>query len=164
LTLQTKLKSAPIEVATGKVVAFRSPAKLRCSALGSCVAVVLYDAKNNIGGIAHVMLPSTDHYHYGDDPLKFADYAIDALIHNITALLSNKNCNLKAYLIGGAMVIPDAIDVGSQNILAIKQKLKKEGIPIAGEKLGGKVRRKVFFDLETGIVRYSENGNPEKVL
>jgi len=146
------------EIATGKIGVGRAPERLRVSALGSCVAVVLYDAEHKVGGIAHVMLPSTDSYRYGDDPLKFADYAIDALIQGISTLHPTP-CTLNAVLAGGAMLVPDALDVGSQNVRAIKEKLEKEGIAVVGEKSGGKVRRSVIFDLLDGIFWCSEDGN-----
>jgi len=148
------------EITTGKIAVDRAPERLRVSALGSCVAVALYDAKNKVGGVAHIMLPTTDSYRFGDNPLKFADHAIDALIQNISTLHSTPG-TLNAILVGGAKIVPDSLDVGIQNIRAIKEKLKKEDIAVVDERLGGIVRRSIFFDLEEGILWCSEDGNTQ---
>lgn len=39
-----------------------------------------------------------------------------------------------------------------ENVLAVKEKLRKEGIPLAGEVVGGSVGRSVEFDTASGIV------------
>ena len=49
------MESIVVGIAEGKVV--KAPQVLVSYALGSCVGVCLYDAKNRIAGMAHVMLP-----------------------------------------------------------------------------------------------------------
>lgn len=51
-----------IDIKIGEVKVVKPPIRLRASALGSCVAVVLYDNVERIGGMAHVMLPTTPRY------------------------------------------------------------------------------------------------------
>jgi len=172
MTQQNKI----IEVETGQVKAAKSPARLRASALGSCIAVILYDGEHRIGGIAHVMLPSVDIYIKGDDLLKYAEYAIEDLIYKITkehesakALeqensANAKRCILKAKLVGGAMIVEDSINIGKQNIKAVEERLKREGVEVISRKEGGHERRSVTLDLDTGAVWVSEGGGVEHAL
>ena len=46
-----------IDVLTGGIAARKNTGIIRVSALGSCIAVIMHDKKNKIGGIAHIMLP-----------------------------------------------------------------------------------------------------------
>lgn len=69
-----------IDLTIGEVKVAKPPTRLRTSALGSCVACVLYDKVEQVGGMAHIMLPTTDNYLRGADPLKYADEAIPYLI------------------------------------------------------------------------------------
>ncbi|MEE8577340.1 MAG: hypothetical protein V3T31_08800, partial [candidate division Zixibacteria bacterium] len=46
-----------IDVDTGEVRVSSEPVILQSIALGSCIALVVYEREMKIGGIAHVMLP-----------------------------------------------------------------------------------------------------------
>ncbi len=48
-----------ITVGMGRLYVVDKPATLTCLGLGSCVALMLYDPKTNICGLAHVMLPDS---------------------------------------------------------------------------------------------------------
>jgi len=152
--------TSPIEVETGQVKVARAGTKLHCSAIGSCVAVVIYDQEQQVGGIAHVMLPSTTTYIKGDELLKYANYALKTLIKKLVNLGARKE-NLKAKLVGGALIVKDSTDVGLENIQAVKDKLAQEGIAVIGERLRGHERRSITFDPATGVVHYTEGGKIE---
>jgi chemotaxis protein CheD len=67
-----------------------------------------------------------------------------------------KREDLEAKLIGGANMFPSFIlgtdDIGKENVLSAKDKLKKEGIRIVGECVGGSQGRSVEFSPTTGVV------------
>lgn len=152
-----------IDLTIGEVKVAQPPTRLRTSALGSCVAVALYDNVERIGGMAHVMLPSTDHYLRGDDLLKYADEAIPYLIKEIVDAGANRY-GLHARLVGGAMIVDDTIDIGSEVVKSIEEMLEKHGIEIVAKRVGGHENRNVILDTATGTLWYSENGGAEKAL
>lgn len=152
-----------INLNIGEVKVAKPPARLRTSALGSCVAVVIYDNVEQIGGMAHVMLPSTDNYLRGDGLLKYADEAIPFLIKLIVDAGANRY-GLHARLVGGAMIVDDSIDIGSQVIKSCQDILYKYGIEIVAQRIGGRENRSVILDTATGTLWYSENGGVERAL
>ncbi len=152
-----------IEVETGKVKTARAPAKLRSLAIGSCVAVILYDHTHHVGGIAHVMLPSTDTYLPSTDLLKYANFAIEELVKNLTDLGATKEA-LKANLVGGAMVVRDSLDIGKENIKTVEHKLKEMSIEVLARRLGGYERRSATLDTSTGVVWVSEGEEKDKPM
>ncbi len=157
ITYPAKIENTDLEVLTGEVKAAKAPAILWCPALGSCVAVIFYDEERKIGGLAHVMLPSSYEHIDGHD-LKYASHAIKELLRQMKELGTNLEA-IKARLVGGALMLRDVPDVGKENIETIKEILDKLGIQIIGECLGGKNSRMVFFDIFTGEVRIKENQN-----
>lgn len=141
------------EMAVGK-----EHTRIRTSSLGSCVAIVLYDATTQVGGMAHIMLPSRD-----DKPAdvidefsaKYADEAVDKLIFEIEKLGGKKEC-LKAKLVGGAKMFRilsgDNFGVGYRNAEAARIRLKVLNIPIEAEDIGGTVGRAADFNIGNGLV------------
>lgn len=122
--------------------------------LGSCVAIVLFDSENKIGGINHFMLAkesSEKSVEQTDAGLKtkYGKYAIDELIKEMESH-GAKKFNLQAKIFGGSNVfnLPDSkLDmVGNENIRFAKDYLAKLNIPIIAEDLGGVPSRKVVFD------------------
>jgi chemotaxis protein CheD len=160
-----------IEVETGEVRVARAPALLRCSALGSCVAVFLYDEQHLIGGVAHVMLPSVEYYLKGDTLTKYADFAIDDLLRRMKATHDtlheySASCKegMRAKLVGGALVVAGVEDIGHENTDAITSKLAKEKIVIEATHIGGILPTHATFDCTSGIVRYGVPGESDMVL
>jgi signal transduction histidine kinase/chemotaxis receptor (MCP) glutamine deamidase CheD len=152
----TSGQSAVISVETGRIAVASAPTQLHCYSLGSCVAVFIFDLKQQIGGVAHIMLPSTDMYVQGDDPLKYADHAIQDLIEKIKKT-TNKENRLQAKIAGGALVVEDEIDIGKQNVEAVLQKLASEKIPVLESHVGGRRSMHAIFDLTTGDMICKEN-------
>ena len=145
-TLTETKENRTIEVATGEVKAINTPAFLQCLTLGSCVAVILYDEERKIGGIAHVMLPSSPSINAEDaDALKYANHAIHELIKQMLEL-GARGVALTARLVGCAQVMPNTPDIGKENIVAIRNTLQELGIKITDEQLGGVVGRSVLFN------------------
>lgn len=123
--------------------------------LGSCVAVVLYDAAKKIGGLAHVMLPAPSPRGH-PSPGRFAPIAVPALIEGMVAIGARKR-GITARISGGAAMFKDVLPMegvrlGERNIAAVKEALAKASIPLRGEETGGTFGRSVFFDAADGSV------------
>lgn len=129
---------------------------LRTSGLGSCVGVTLYDVKNKIAGMAHVMLPSSEIARDGKiNPAKYTDTAIPELIRRMEQLGAAVRY-LEAKLAGGAQMFAfggsDAMRIGPRNVESCKEVLKQFGIPIRGEDTGGNYGRTIEIHCSTGTL------------
>ena len=125
--------------------------------LGSCVAVSLWDPECRAGGMAHVFLPHK--LRDTDEPLgKYGETAIPCLISGLLDMGCKKE-NLRAWIAGGANVIPSLVspvgDIGAMNVRAVREALRKEGIRVAGEHLGGNYSRTMRLYISSGKVTVS---------
>jgi chemotaxis protein CheD len=120
--------------------------------LGSCVALVLFDPKARVGGLAHVLLPGPRPAQdlLRDLPAKYATEALDALVGRIEAL-GGRRTAFRAALVGGARLFQSEEDVdsniGPRNASAARIRLQESGIPISAEEVGGTQGRTVYFHL-----------------
>lgn len=123
--------------------------------LGSCVALVLHDDKNKVGGVAHIMLPKSDGYKsviIG----KYADTAVPELLRKMIASGADKP-SIRAKIVGGAVLFDSwnnysALRIGPKIEKAIKKILESEDIRITASDIGGERGRKIRFDISTGKV------------
>jgi chemotaxis protein CheD len=118
--------------------------------LGSCVSVCLWDPISKTGGMNHYMLPLWN----GEDLAspKYGSIAITEMIEKMIRLGSDKR-DLRAKIFGGGemlRVTNAALNVGERNVLLAYGVLEKENIPIVGADVGGKIGRKIIYDLRTG--------------
>lgn len=134
-----------------------SPAMLKTT-LGSCVGIVLHDARRLVGGLAHVVLPQR----MGSDASvgKYADTAIPELLERLCRCGSRPQ-DLRAFLAGGASMFPQASDravatIGQMNVDAVKRILRELAIPIAYEDTGGEQGRTIVFDNATATVEVTK--------
>jgi len=141
----------------GEIVTGRAPDVLEALALGSCVAIAMYDPQNKIGALCHILLPESSMYKEIDNIGKYADTAVPEAIRQVTAKGANRE-RLRAKIAGGAKMFELSgvnkmtIDVGSRNIEAVKSHLKKHEIPIVADDTGKNYGRTVSFDLETAVL------------
>jgi chemotaxis protein CheD len=145
----------------GDIVFARAPDTLEALALGSCVAAFIYDSEAKTGVCAHVLLPETNEFIIRKDndhkPGKYADSAIPAAI-SMLVTKGGKRDRFKAKLAGGAKMFnlsiqaKSPLDVGARNILAVKEQLKMNDIPIVSEDTGEDYGRTVVFDLEKSVL------------
>ena len=144
-----------IMVYTAQVKVTQAPNKLVALGVGSCIVITLYDHMLKIGGMAHTMLPDSTKSGPISNPFKFADLAVDEIIRKMESLGSQRR-NMEAKIVGGANMFPSlghaSLRAGEENVLAVKEKLRKEGISLVGEVVGGSVGRSVEFDTASGIV------------
>lgn len=124
--------------------------------LGSCVAIILYDAAVQVGGMAHVLLPSPALSRGSPNPARVPQTAVPALLTEMAAVGASP-WRTKARLAGGASMFaalstPGTIQMGERNILAARHALATAGIPIVGEAVGGDFGRTVRLLVKDGRV------------
>ena len=121
-------------------------------ALGSCVAVCLWDPLVRVGAMLHFLLPESrvNPDRARKQPGTFADTGIPLLIAEAMNLgLNKKRC--RAHLFGGAAVgAQGGLDVGKRNALAARRLLWQQGIFVHAEALGGTEPRTVNFSVADG--------------
>ena len=126
-------------------------------ALGSCVAVCLWDPDVRIGAMLHFLLPESrvNPDRAKKQPGTFADTGIPLLIQEAMQRgLNKKRC--RAHLFGGAAVgAQGGLDVGKRNALAARRLLWQHGIFIHAEALGGTDPRTVNFSIADGHYQVS---------
>jgi chemotaxis protein CheD len=136
-------------------------------ALGSCIAVALYDPASKVGGLLHYMLPESalDARKARQNPFMFADTGIQALLQAVTASGGNTR-RMVVRLAGGAQVLDSegVFQIGKRNYLAARKILWKAGILISAEAVGGEVSRTTRLDLATGQMWIREAGGVDKEL
>lgn len=161
--------SQKIRVGMADYKAAKSPSILITLGLGSCVGVALYDYKNKIGGLAHIMLPDSRLSSSNDyNPGKFADTGIDALIDDIIKLGGNRK-NLVSKIAGGSQMFNiksenSIMQIGKRNVIAVRAKLKELNIHIIAEDVEGNYGRTVEFFCETGDFSIKAIGKGIKII
>lgn len=148
--------SANIKIGISDLNVARSPDVLLTYALGSCVGICLYDRAKKIGGLSHIMLPDSSASHGAAQPYRFADTAIPILVQKMVLLGANKRA-LTAKIAGGARMFSTASNnslsnIGQRNVVAVKEALAKQGIPIIAEDTGKDFGRTLFFTVEDGMM------------
>jgi chemotaxis protein CheD len=154
-----------VDVQIGQVKADRGQVVLKSSAIGSCIAVVAYDAAKKAGAMAHIMLPGeAPAGKKGAGKTKYAVDAIDAIVSKM-AQLGSTGADIKVAVVGGANVLKRADDtICENNIESIMNLLKKKRLEIAAEAIGGTDRRNVWLDIDEGIIYYTEGDGGKKQL
>jgi chemotaxis protein CheD len=127
--------------------------------LGSCVAIVLYDATAHVGGLAHVLLPSPALGRPDSNPAKFPQTALPILLEQMGQQGASIR-RISARLVGGASMFsglgaPGTIQMGERNIVASRQALHQHGVAIVGEATGGDFGRTVRLWVADGRVEVS---------
>jgi chemotaxis protein CheD len=134
---------------------------LVCLGLGSCVGVCAYDPVAKIGGMAHIMLPSsTRHVGFGSN--KHADLGVPALVGEMTELGASAS-RLIVKIAGGAQMslapgVGNIFKVGENNIEAVKEVLSGMGIRLKDSDTGGNHGRTMRMHLDSGAAVVTSAG------
>jgi chemotaxis protein CheD len=132
------------------------------AALGSCVAVCLWESTAGVAGMLHFLLPDarSNPLRARTEPAAFADSGIPMLFHAAYALGAQKK-RCRVWLIGGADVAghaPGMLTMGRRNVLAARSVLWQNGIMIHGESVGGSAPRTVTVAVASGQVTVKSDG------
>lgn len=135
---------------------------IKTYALGSCVAVILYDKKEKIAGMIHLALPNSL---VNTDKAKslpgyFADTGLPILLREFKKLGGDRKTTV-IKIAGGSSIMDEnkTFDIGKRNSIAVKRILWKQGLGVVKEDIGGKISRTVSIDVDTGRVLLSNAKN-----
>jgi chemotaxis protein CheD len=124
-------------------------------ALGSCIAVMVYDPTKRVGGMIHYMLPlsTTAPKKAADNPAMFADTGVPALFEE----MYRQGCQKKDLIVkvaGGGTINDDngVFDIGKRNYTILRKLFWKAGVMIASEDVGGAKSRTTRLEINTGKV------------
>jgi chemotaxis protein CheD len=149
--------SQRVVIGIGEHAVAGANANIVTHALGSCVAVCLWDPEARVGAMLHFLLPESrvNPDRAKKQPGTFADTGIPLLIQEAMQRgLNKKKC--RAHLFGGAAVgTQGGLDVGKRNSLAARRLLWQHGIFIHAEALGGNEPRTVNFSVADGTFQVS---------
>lgn len=144
----------------------KSPDILMTAGLGSCIGICVYDLGTLTGGMAHIMLPSSE----GSvgNAAKYADSCLTMLLTDLCKMGVIKS-RLKAKMAGGAQMFAfsgkaPGLRIGERNAEAVEQELKKAGIPLISFDVGGNYGRTINFDIKTGALHIRSINYGEKVI
>jgi chemotaxis protein CheD len=143
------------------------PHILTTMGLGSCVGATLYDPQLHIGGLVHVLLPSSN----GETPAnkaKFADSGIPELIDQLLAMGARRS-SLVAKIAGGANMFSsnrnsNIFMVGQRNVEMCLDVLAKQRIRLVASDTGGNYGRTIELNTENGQLLIKTIGHGVKYI
>lgn len=150
------LREDAISVDMAEIKVAKAPQQFVTFGLGSCIAVCVYDALAQVGGVAHVLLPTSPASREITTPGKFGDTAVPELLKQIEEL-GAIHSRLQIVIVGGANMFSfdtkkTIFDIGKRNIKAVETACALAGVPIVSRFVGGDCGRRMEFDLDTGLV------------
>ena len=136
-------------------------------ALGSCIAVAVYDPAAKVGGLLHYMLPDStlDAAKAKDTPAMFADTGIPLLFKSCYKMGADKK-RMIVKVAGGASILDESnfFRIGQKNIMAMRKLFWNNNVLIDAEDTGKNVNRTVRLDMSTGKVYVKRaGGQPEEL-
>lgn len=156
----------------GDIITGKGLDQLVSIALGSCVAIVIYDPKCKAAAMAHVALPgelflnSKTNGKRLDKPGRYADTAVPELIRVLKKMGANSD-KLKAKIAGGSRMfgtkglLGPGLNIGDRNIVASKENLKSQNVALVREDVGGNLSRTVIFDIDNAKYTIKKGFNSE---
>jgi chemotaxis protein CheD len=130
--------------------------RLTTIGLGSCIGIILYSKRKPVAVLGHFMLPDSKSARKSQPlkPAKYADTCIDIMVDD----MKGRGCSLgeiEAKAAGGASMFKrpggnsTIMDISTRNIESLKINLKRYGIRLRSEDLGGKKGRTITFNVDT---------------
>lgn len=135
-------------------------------ALGSCIGICLYDPVIKLGALVHIMLP-VNMEAGRKNVMKYGDTGIRETLKQMEAKGASRS-RITAKIAGGAKMFEDGGgslgNIGQRNIESVRLNLKKEGIRLLKEDVGGAVARTLLFDVNSGLGCVRCYGRPELII
>lgn len=131
--------------------------------LGSCLGIAIYDPRNGLGALAHVVLPTAEGR--PGTPGKFVDTAVPWMIRALTAKGAEPT-RFVSKLVGGANMFSGngPLQIGQQNIASARRELAAARIRVVAEHLAGTQGRRVTFVGQSGQIVVETAGTPVATL
>ncbi len=162
-------RSGPLRqsVSIGQLLVCPVPAFLSVHGLGSCVAVFLYCARQQMGGLAHTLLPTGTRAERERTPGKFVPSAVELMLRKFEDF-GVRTSDLVAKITGGASmfvgVARERQRIGERNVRAALRALQEAGVPVVGQDVGGSLGRTVVANTAEGVVEIRTLRGPARVL
>ena len=134
-------------------------------ALGSCIGICLHDPLLKLGALVHIMLPVNMETNR-TNTMKYADTGLRETLRQMEAMGANRT-RITAKIAGGAKMFETGGslgNIGQRNIESVHLNLKKEGIRLLKEDVGGSVARTLLFDVNSGLGCVRCYGRPELII
>ena len=135
-------------------------------ALGSCIGICLHDPVLKLGALVHIMLP-VNMEAGRKTPMKYADTGIRETLRLMESKGASRN-RITAKIAGGAKMFEVGSsslgNIGQRNIESVHMNLKKEGIRLLKEDVGGTVARTLLFDVNSGLGCVRSYGRQELII
>lgn len=135
-------------------------------ALGSCIGLCFHDPRLKLGALLHIMLPLNMETGR-KNPMKYADTGIRETLKQMEAM-GARRARITAKIAGGAKMFEVGSsslgNIGQRNIESVHMNLKKEGIRLLKEDVGGSVARTLLFDVNSGLGCVRSYGRAELII
>lgn len=136
-------------------------------ALGSCIGICFYDPAIKLAALLHIMLPLNMETNR-TSPLKYADTGIRMTLKKMEEQ-GGRRSRIVTKIAGGARMFDvggnGALgNIGQRNIESVHMVLKREGIRLLREDVGGTTARTLLFDVNSGQVCVRSYGKPEVIF
>lgn len=136
-------------------------------ALGSCIGLCFYDPMIKLAALLHVMLPLNMETGR-KNPLKYADTGIRETLRQMEGKGARRG-RIVVKIAGGAKMfdVPGGGslgNIGQRNIESTHLVLRKEGIRLLREDVGGSTARTLLFDAASGQACVRSYGKPELIF
>lgn len=145
-------------------VSKRTGEELVARGLGSCIGLALIDRSSGVAGMAHIVLPESSGHAPSNEPGKFADTGVPALITQMQkagAVLRR----FDAVMAGGArMFALGEMDIGARNAEAVKAGLSRAGLRVRAADTGGNRGRTLRLTVGEFEVTVKEAGGEPVTL
>ncbi len=147
-----------INIGMGELAVSKDPSSnLACIGLGSCIALCIWDPFVRLGGIAHMLLPtSCRSVEMTGSPAKYINSGVPNLINRMIKNGASRY-NFIIKIAGGARMLSipgenNVLDIGQRNITEIRAILKRENLRIVSEDVGGISGRSLHLSVDTGRI------------
>lgn len=147
MTMNKAVEVYRYHLEAGGIFACGEPAMVS-AVLGTCVAVCLHDRRLKIGGMNHFLYPKPKAFTRPTE--EYANVAIPALIKMMQRQGSRLE-DLEAQIFGGGESVGAVRDgkMGYHNVKMARKLLKKNGIRVVSEDIGGLKGRRLIFHTGT---------------
>ena len=135
-------------------------------ALGSCLGLMIYEPVAHVGGLLHAMLPLSkiNLQKAQANPFMFVDTGVPEMFKQLYDMGAVKErIVVKAAGCGSPLGTNESFEIGKRNRTVLKKLLWKNNILLDAEDIGGSISRTVNFDITSGKVIISSNGEKREL-
>lgn len=150
-----------LPVPMGECRTSSDPRAILSTMLGSCVAACVFDPARKIGGMNHILLPTTQ-FDNPEQASRFGCFAMETLVNSVMRW-GGRRSELRVKLFGGARTLQSGADIGARNVEWVRRYLELEQMKLVSSDVGGGWARRVEFFPTTGRVRVLRLENTERL-